>query len=185
MMGFSGSHTANMTHDPTEYHRTQPLGNTWHVPTATAALRRPAQHPGHSSDSSQLHPHTKSHRHMASEPRALRTAAPTDTSPLRAAVLLARPLAIGQNLPHPEGSGSNPRVVRQSSHGLPPHQRVPQTSRSGDTAAGRRHGRCHGQLEITAATTRTPRLHHRGGRRSGPCVYTPAQANTLPPSRHP
>ena len=38
MMGFSGSHTANMTHDPTEYHRNKALGNTWHVPTATWLL---------------------------------------------------------------------------------------------------------------------------------------------------
>ena len=38
MMGFSGTHTANMTHDPTEYHRNKALGNTWHVPTATWLL---------------------------------------------------------------------------------------------------------------------------------------------------
>ena len=38
MMGFSGTHTANMTHDPTEYHQNKALGNTWHVPTATWLL---------------------------------------------------------------------------------------------------------------------------------------------------
>ena len=38
MMGFSATHTANMTHDPTEYHRNKALGNTWHVPTATWLL---------------------------------------------------------------------------------------------------------------------------------------------------
>ena len=38
MMGFSGHHTSNTTHDPTEYHRNKSLGNTWHVPTATWLL---------------------------------------------------------------------------------------------------------------------------------------------------
>ena len=38
MMGFSGSRTANMTHDHTEYHRSKALGNTWHIPTATWLL---------------------------------------------------------------------------------------------------------------------------------------------------
>ena len=34
MMGFSGKHTSNMTHDTTEYHRNKALGNTWHIPSA-------------------------------------------------------------------------------------------------------------------------------------------------------
>ena len=38
MMGFSGSHTTNMTNDPTEYHRNKALGNTSHFPTATWLL---------------------------------------------------------------------------------------------------------------------------------------------------
>ena len=38
MMGFSGHHSSNMTHDPTEYHRNKSLRNPWHVPTATWLL---------------------------------------------------------------------------------------------------------------------------------------------------
>ena len=41
MMGFSGSHTANMTHDPTEYHRNKALGNTWHVAVSSSSCSTP------------------------------------------------------------------------------------------------------------------------------------------------
>ena len=86
----------------TRSHRVPPeQGIRQHVACAdgnVAALHPPAQHPSHSSDSSEIHPHTKGHRHLASDPRALRPAPPANASPLYGTVLLTRPPPLGQNI---------------------------------------------------------------------------------------
>ena len=139
MMGFSGTHTANMTHDPTEYHRNKALGNTWHVPTATWLLFIVLLNTLAIPATAVSYTPTQRATAMASKPRTLRTTAPTIASTLHATVFMARPLAMGQNVrrqSHPESSGSNPGLVRPSGRRLPPHHRVPQTSRRRDTTTG-------------------------------------------------
>ena len=68
-------------------------------------------------------------------------------------------------------------MVRHDSSGFPPTHRIPQTGSRGDTTAGRRHGRSHRHLKITAATTRAPCLHH--------CTQVPVFIHLLNQIRYP
>ena len=186
MMGFSGSHTANMTHDPTEYHRNKALGNTWHVPTATWLLFI-------------LLLNT-----LATPATAVRY------TPIQraTAIWLATPVHFGpppRPTPHlytPQFSWQDhSRWARTLDNSHTPKALDPSLVWCVKTATAfhpitefRRQAveeirQLVEDMEDVTDTWRSQlpphvhRLHHRGGHHSGSCVYTPAQANTIPPSR--
>ena len=161
MMGFSGTHTANMTHDPTEHHRNKALGNTWHAPTATWLLFI-----------------------ILLNTLAVPATSVTYTPTQRASVIwLASPVHFGPS-PRPApylhmpqfswqdylqwartlDTSHTPKALDPTlvwcvhSSSLSPHGRFPQTSSRRDPTVGRRHGRCH-----------TPQLV---GPPRSPCSYT-------------